>query len=669
MCGITFLYNNSGKDGSGSVSQNETRIRRMVNAILHRGPDEQNVMVRGSMALGHARLSIVDVKGGGQPMQSDDGRFAIVYNGEIYNYQALRHQLEQQQVTFKTQSDTEVILQLFIRDGEACVNSLRGMFGFAVHDKLTGNFFVARDRLGIKPMFYYWDGEVFAGGSEIKSIFASGLVEPVFNYQSIANYLKYQFSVAPNTPFQSIYELEPGYTLSFNVGTAPVIKPYWDLQFPEADDYESMDESSWLQRFEAALDDSAISHTIGEVPIGAYLSGGIDSATTTYLLGKHYNNNVQTYTIRFTNLDNDESDISSNIARHLKVPNTELIVDDDRPGGYLKILEQVIYHLEQPQRVAVDIPHFMLSGLVQSNHYKVVYTGDGADEILAGYDCYRQDAIRTWGNALGDSGQRRSYYYNEFGGNFSQPYLRMLSGLHQAEHQAEVIKKFGCYPSWFDNWQLLGPIGRSLINADLLPLMQQDPQMDALAEKMKPQLVNRDPLNQSLYIETKTRLPGWILWKSDRLSMAHSVEARVPFMDHQLVELAARIPPGLKLSGMDEKYILRKMMMPHMPDHPYHFKKRAFYTPIREWFFTKEKVAQLDCYMSKPAIDAVGCFDADQVQKYIKKIVAMAKPKTNNEYYRMMQIEWGLMVVLTVQIMHHLFIEKNAACFQDTVMR
>ncbi|MCI0507953.1 MAG: asparagine synthase C-terminal domain-containing protein, partial [Gammaproteobacteria bacterium] len=421
--------------------------------------------------------------------------------------------------------------------------------------------------------------------------------------------------------------------------------------------------TQWGKAFEKTLDDSIVSHMIGEVPIGAYLSGGIDSATTTYMLNKHYENEVQSFTIRFTNTANDESEISRRIAWHIHVPNTELIIDDERPGGYLGILEQAIYHLEQPQRVAVDIPHFMLSGLVRDNHYKVVYTGDGADEIFGGYDCYRQDMIRVWGNEKESMEQREEFYLTHFKDNFADQHMRMLLRLHEPGSQDATIKKFGCYPAWHDTWHILDDVGERLLSRNVKDRLHANSQMDELIERMKPKLEERHPLNQSLYIETKTRLPGWILWKSDRLSMAHSVEVRVPFMDHKLVEFTARVPPWLKLNGMDEKYLLRKIMMPHLPEHPHSFKKRAFYTPIKEWFFTPEKAARLNSYLCDDALVKAGIFDVNAVHEMLDEITSRPAPRTNDDYYSLMKLEWGLMIVLTVQILHSLFIQKKAPCF------
>ena len=430
-----------------------------------------------------------------------------------------------------------------------------------------------------------------------------------------------------------------------------------------------MDESVWLNRFGDALEDAASSHMIGDVPIGAYLSGGIDSATTTRLLKWQVTTDsaacathkVQSYTIGFSSPDNDESGLAREIAQHLGVPNEIINVDDQAGDELLATLRQCIYHLEQPQRLAVDVPHFMLSGLVQKNGQKVVFTGDGADEILGGYDCYRQDAIRVSGNQQISSNERRLYYLNEFGNDFAEEHLRMLAERHDPKRQLAVNRQFGCYPAWCDFWHILDDVCEPLFtdvlkNADNEALAKS-------AKHMRSRVDGVHPLNQSLYIETKTRLPGWILWKSDRLSMAHSVEARVPFMDHPLVELVARVPPDLKLNGMDEKYILRKLMMPHMPEHPTYFKKRAFYTPIREWFFTEERQDALATYLSTAALKKTGLFQPETVEAYLKAVNAYGQPQDINQYYAVMKMEWILLLVLSVQMLHALFVEQQAECF------
>ena len=655
MCGIAFIFNTDG--GAADAAS----IKRMVKSIEHRGPDALTQILRGSVALGHARLSIVDIEGGSQPMLSESGRYALIFNGEIYNYKDLRTVLENEGAKFKTHSDTEVVLRLYERDGSECLSLLRGMFAFAIHDLKTGQLFLARDRLGIKPLFYHWDGDSLIGGSEIKAIYASGQVEPRLDPIAIRNYFRYQFAVSPQTVFDSIFELPPGHFMEISPGTEPVISQYWDLDFPQDDDYESLDEEFWLKKFSEALDDAADGHTIGDVPIGAYLSGGIDSAATTRLLKEHVQDKVQSYTIKFSNKDHDESALAKEIADFLGVPNKTIALDDKCEQDFVKILQDCIYHLEQPQRLAVDIPHFLLSGLVNSDNKKVVYTGDGADEILGGYDCYRQDYIRTHGNEIKDSKERKNYYFNDFKNDFSEDQMRLFYKLHGSKNQQATIKKYGCYPAWYDFWHHLDDITEPLFD-DILINSDVD-QLDSSVRNFREHVKGLHPLNQSLYIETKTRLPGWILWKSDRLSMAHSVEARVPFMDHPLVELCARIPPGLKLNGMDEKYILRKLMMPHMPEHPSQFKKRAFYTPIREWFFTSERQHTLMPYLSTEALQKTGFFRPELVAQYMEEVNAYGQPENLSQYYYVLKREWVLFLVLSIQMLHQLFVEREAPCF------
>ena len=651
MCGINIIYHNN------QLLPQRPAIEAMNRALAHRGPDGDGVLLRDGVALGHRRLSIVDVAGGAQPMRTDDDRYAIVFNGEIYNYQALRSELEDAGVILQSHSDTEVILHLYQRLGAACVHRLRGMFAFAVHDAESGALFMARDRLGIKPLFYHWDGATLTAASEAKALFASGLVKARLNQKSVANYFTYQFAIAPNTLFEGVLELPPGHHLSIAPDGEPILHRYWDLDFPLDNEYESLEEDYWLDKFRAAMDEATATHTIGEVPIGAYLSGGIDSSVTTYLLTQHYSRSVQSFSIHFTNPAHDESPQYRAIAAHLGVANTELTMDDNRPQGYLADLTRCLYHLEQPQRMAVDIPHFLLSGMVREQNYKVVYTGDGADEILAGYDCFRQDMMRTWSNENQHPyAQRRKIYLGEYTEWFSRDQMQMLLRLHNKKNQQRTVKRFGFYPAWFDFWEIMNGTTDGLFTESFRAAQAGTDQMDSLLQQVKPRIHGRHPLNQSLYLETKTRLPGWILWKSDRLSMAHSVEARVPFMDHPLVELAARMPPKLKLDGLNEKYILKKTMAPHLPQLPTEYKKRGFYTPIREWFFTPERYAELSPYLSEEALQQAGLFEPAAVDAIYKKLSAYTEMRDGNDYFQVMRLEWTLMTVLSVQILYRQFV-------------
>ena len=657
MCGVNIIYNFDGKP----VEKN--KILNMNRALHHRGPDDNDIFITDGAALGHTRLSIVDIDHGQQPMHSQNGRYVITYNGEIYNHAEHRRNLKNLGIPLKSSCDTEVILENFSLDQEKCLSKLRGMFAFAIFDKSSGELFAARDRMGIKPFYYFFDGNTFIAASEIKAIFASGLVTPELNQASIRQHFNYQFSVSPQTSFKNVFELPPGHYLTLGADKKLLIKQYWDLEFPEEGEYETDDFEFWKKEFDTALHEAAETHTIGDVPIGSYLSGGLDSSTTTLLLKEHYPKSVQTFSIHFTNPNSDESYAYRPVAEHLGLENSELTMDDDRTGGYFELLEDCVYHLEQPQRMAVDIPHFLLSNHVNQSGYKVVYTGDGADEILAGYDCFRQDNIRLWGNEQDSEEARESYYYSDFSQHFSEDYLSLLLKLHKPSVQSDVISNFGCYPVWYDMWQVLKDNQKDLFVGNNYENDQH--QMAELMSRVRPKLKNRHRINQSLYLEMKTRLPNWILWKSDRLSMAHSVEARVPFLDHPLVELAARMPPDYKLKEMSEKYVLKEIVSAHLPHIPGDYKKRGFYTPIKEWFFQEQHRDQLEDYFSIEKLEETGLFNPATVRKMLNELISSPTPTDMNQYYKSMQLEWTLMLVLTSQMLHKLFITKEAPCFHD----
>jgi len=661
MCGISLIYHIDRSPASRKP------IDDMVHSLSHRGPDENGVFLHKGVALGHTRLSIVDENLGQQPMHCSSGRYTIVYNGELYNYLELKQRLESRGYSFKTKSDTEVVLALFSHYAEKCLAQMRGMFSFVVLDKDSQQVFLARDRLGIKPLFYHWNGSSLIAASEMKAIFSSRYLEPKFNIASIKNYFNYQFSVTPNTPFEGISELPAGYYMTVKPLGSPQIVRYWDLQFPRMHEYETQDENYWRNSFDAALLDAVASHTIGDFPVGSYLSGGIDSCAISEMLTSSLAQPPQTFSIGFDDKDHDESWAYRQVADYLGVKNQELRFSADGGEHILPLFTQCLYHLEQPQRLSVDIPHFLLSRMVQQHNYKVVYTGDGADEILAGYDCFRQDHMRVESNTFMGNILRKRRYLKGYAQHFAKDHMQMLLKLHSKENQKKTKNQFGFYPAWYDFWHIMTEETSGIFLHEENNAPGSDAQLSHLLDGMHDSLAGRDPLNQSLYLELKTRLPGWILWKSDRLSMAHSVEGRVPFMDHTLVELAARIPPRLKLNGMDEKYVLKEVMKNRLPNLPHNYKKRGFYTPIRDWFFVEHRRDEIEPYLCRSALEDSAIFNYNKVNGIYVKLLATGKPEDMQSYYRCMRLEWVLLTVLSVQILHQLFVKKQAKCFSPSV--
>jgi len=656
MCGINLVLHRDGKTASDAM------LEKMNHAIAHRGPDGSGIKIFEHMGLGHTRLSIVDVAGGAQPMATANQRFHISFNGEIYNFLQLRDDLENKGYQFKTHTDTEVILALYEKHGAECVQFLRGMFAFAIIDSENKSVFLARDRLGIKPIVYYSDDNNFIASSEIKGIFASRLCEPEFNLESVRNFFNYQFSITPNTVFKHIKELPAGHTLTLEVDKQPIIDQYWDMTFPEDGAYASEEDDYWFPQFEKLLHEAAECHTIGEVPIGAYLSGGIDSSATSYLLKKHYKEKFETFSMHLTNPSANESYAFRPVAEFLNLPNTELTINDS-DDFFLSNLEKAIYHLEQPQRLSVDIPYYLLAKKAHDANYKVIYTGDGADEIMAGYDCFREDTMRIWGNEIEDETDRLNYYLAEFHNEFCEEFLELAAHLHHREHQQKVIDEFGCYPCWYDFWHIMDSQTQDLFTEDFRSATDTNTQMQDLMNLIRPKMSNWHPLNRSLYIEAKTRLPNWILWKGDRINMANSIEARVPFLDHHFVEHCCELPPDLKLSEMDEKYMLKNMIIPHLPEIPGQYKKRGFYTPIKEWLFTSERIPLLQNYVSDTALEETGIFSKTAVSKILESLADLSTPTNGAENYKRMRLEWISMLVLSIQILHHQYVKKNAPCF------
>ncbi len=650
MCGIAILANYN-----GDASEALECVKNMTYSLRHRGPDSRGYIVRGQVGIGHTRLSIVGSDSSAQPMVTEDDRYAITFNGEIYNYKELKRVLEDKGHIFKTMSDTEVVLLGYRQYGCDIVSKIEGMFSFIIHDLERNELFAARDPLGIKPFFYFYKGMEFLAASEIKAIFASGIVQPELNLSSIRAFFNWQFCLPGKTAFLNIQELPAGHYLKMKIGESPKIFQFWDFEFPKEGEYEERPDSFWIDEFGSALCRSVKSHAIGDSDIATYLSGGIDSSTIAWLMSDLLESKTKTFSVHFPDSPLDESGSYRKIAKHLKLDNTQIILDNKR-GDYFEELIKSTYHLEQPQRMALDVPYLLMSGAVKSEGYKVVYTGDGADEILGGYDCYRRDYLRLIGNSVRDINLRRMLYFDQFSKDLPKSYVKLIFDLHSPRKQLQTKNRFGFYPVWYDFWNVTTKILPSLFSDEFNSQNDFMCELDNAASLVKEKVKGLHRINASLYLEGKTRLPGWILWRTDRMSMANGVEARVPFLDLRLVELCCRLPPSMKLKGMNEKYILKRYAMKHLPKLPSKYKKKAFYTPIREWFFEEKHAEALEHFIGDSALLNRGLFKPEAVHK-ICRILRNAHPRNDSETeYQIMQYEWILMLVLTTQILQDTFL-------------
>jgi asparagine synthase (glutamine-hydrolysing) len=561
MCGIAGIADVTGRPVDRALLQAMTAVQ------AHRGPDGEAVVCRGAVGLGHRRLAIIDLSTGDQPMTSDDGRLWIVFNGEIYNFRELRRELEASGVRFRTQSDTEVVLRAYEAHGLACVNRLRGMFAFAILDERARRLVLARDRVGIKPLVYSWDGRRLLFASEIKGILEDAAVARELDRDALGEYLTYHYVPAPRTIFASVRKLPPASTLVLPLdGGAPEISRYWRLRFaPEP----RTSEAEWIERLEAELADAVRSHMISDVPIGAFLSGGMDSSTVVALMAQASPTPIRTFSIGFDEADFDELRFARQVAARYGTDHYELVV---KPSA-LDVLPKLAWHLDEPFADSSAIPTYYVAKITRE-HVTVALSGDGGDENFAGYRRYAR--AMALGARMDRSPARLARPLLRLGSHLlpvgapGQAYAGLL-GAGPLERYARLI-----------TYERPETLRRALTDdwADVAARVSAVASFGRLtAESGSP-----DPVSTLQDIDILTYLPDDILAKVDRTSMAVSLEARVPLLDHRLMEFLATIPSSLKLRDGSGKYLLKRAMAAHLPSEIPARKKMGFGVPLAAWF-------------------------------------------------------------------------------------
>ena len=561
MCGIAGIADVTGRPVDRALLQAMTAVQ------AHRGPDGEAVVCRGAVGLGHRRLAIIDLSTGDQPMASDDGRVWIVFNGEIYNFRELRRELEAAGARFRTQSDTEVILRAYEADGPACVSRLRGMFAFAILDERTRRLVLARDRVGIKPLVYSWDGRRLLFASEIKGIVEDGAVPRELDRDALGEYLTYHYVPAPRTIFASVRKLPPASTLVLPLdGGAPEISRYWRLRFaPES----GIAEGEWIERLGAELADAVRSHMVSDVPIGAFLSGGMDSSTVVALMAEASPTPIRTFSIGFDEADFDELRFARQVAARYGTDHYELVV---KPSA-LDVLPKLAWHLDEPFADSSAIPTYYVAKITRE-HVTVALSGDGGDENFAGYRRYARAL------ALGARMDR-------IPARLARPLLRLASRL----------LPIGAPGQAYAGLLGAGPLERyarliTYERPETLRRALSDDMADVAARVSAPASFGRlaaeggtaDPVSTLQHIDIHTYLPDDILAKVDRTSMAVSLEARVPLLDHRLMEFVATIPSSLKLRDGTGKYLLKRAMAARLPAEILARRKMGFGVPLGTWF-------------------------------------------------------------------------------------
>ncbi len=565
MCGIAGVV--GGEIGVNMPGSREL-MARMCGAIAHRGPDDEGHYIAEGVGIGMRRLSIIDVASGHQPISNEDGSVWIVFNGEIYNYREIRDDLIALGHTFQTRTDTETIVHLYEEMGERCVERLRGMFAFAIWDWRTRTLLLARDRLGKKPLHYTVAGDTLVFGSEIKSLLLHPKVKREVNLQAISDYLSFGYVPDPATAFKDIHKLPPGHTLTFRDGQVRT-RAYWDFTYQDQPETESgLDEAYYLAHLNDLLAESVRVRLESEVPLGAFLSGGIDSSTVVALMAREMGQPVKTFSIGFNEASFDELRYARLTAEKFQTDHHEFVVTPD----ICRIVNEIVWHHDEPFADVSSIPTYVVSKMARE-HVTVVLSGDGGDEVFGGYERYAVERRREVFERIPRFIRQRlmlplsrALPRNAYGRN----YLRAIS-LDAGPRYVDS----SCYFTEEEK--------RSLLSSDVARALNGYNSAEAF-ERLYDTPASSAPLDHLLYLDSKAYLPGDILVKVDRMSMANSIETRAPLLDHKLIEFVQKMPASLKLRGLQTKYILKRAMSGIIPDEIVHRPKKGFDVPIKHWF-------------------------------------------------------------------------------------
>lgn len=601
MCGIAGIYR--------SPSSNMTSphlddvLGRMLGSIVHRGPDDEGRLADREMHFGMRRLSIIDLAEGHQPIFDESGRYAVVFNGEIYNYRELRADLLAKGHHFKTNSDTEVIIHLFEDHREGCLEFLRGMFGIAIWDNQRRELFIARDRLGVKPLYYTEANGDFLFASEIKALLQHPEVQPRPNLAGISDYLSLKYTPAPRTMFEGIHSLPPGHYMW--VGKSGThIHQYWDLPFATEADIQpaNISDQEYEEQLLGLLKESVRLRLRSDVPFGAFLSGGLDSSTIVALMAQQLSTPVNTFSVGFGGeREPDELPYAQAVADHFGCNHFTLKITAD---DFLRYAETVLWHLDQPIADQATVATFMVAKLARE-HVKMVLTGEGGDELFAGYARYE--------------GERWSPYTRwlpSWAGSSVRSVSNRLPGLRRQKIAVSALTR-GNEAERFANWfpMFADEAKSELLTAAHASIKQgAAPAFAATLSRCR----SHDPLSRMLYADSKMWLPDYLLLRGDKLTMAHSLEARVPLLDHKLTEFASRLPSRLKLSGKKRKVLLRNVAAKLLPAQIIDRPKQGFPIPIERWLQKEAKPLMLDL-LSPDSIRNRKLFNVDFVEALMKQ--------------------------------------------------
>jgi len=609
MCGIAGIFNIAAPSPI-----NRRLIEKMIYPVTHRGPDGFGFFHDESAGLAHARLSIIDLAGGWQPIHNEDKTLWVIFNGEIFNYLELRSALEKRGHIFYTNSDTEVIIHLYEEKRENCVNELNGQFAIAIYDSRERSLFLARDRMGIRPLFYTFHGGRLYFASEIKSIFAGDSSIPrKISPEVLSEIFTFWMPAGNDTVFQGIQQIPQGHWAKIDKNGKLCEKEYWDVPFFHQFDCANRTDKDYAEELKELLIDAVKLRLRADVPVGAYLSGGLDSSAITSLIYHFTNNPLKTFSVTFKDKVYDEREEQAEMVNYLVTDHHTV------ECNYHKIAEafpDVIWHTETPILRTAPTPLYLLSQLVRRNNYKVVLTGEGADEILGGYDIFKEAKIRAFIRKNPES-SIRPYLLKRL-----YPYLA-LSPTHSADYAKKFFDTeipiesdffYAHRPRWNTTERTKIFLSEEIRNAEKNNLSKK------LEERLIAKLNGIDYFSKAQYLEAKMLLGNYLLSsQGDRMAMAHSVEGRYPFLDHRVIEFASKVPPKFRMKVLNEKNILKICMKNLLPESIIKRKKQPYMAPDILSFFGEKTPEYIDYYLSEQLLSEAGLFKPAAVKQLLTK--------------------------------------------------
>jgi len=641
MCGIAGIYNyHSAKEPS-----TERNVKKMLSLIRHRGPDESGVYLDRNIGIGSVRLSIIDLSSGQQPMSDVTGRYWVVYNGEIFNYRELRSNLELKGIHFKTNSDTEVVVQMYAMYGADCLHQFNGQFAFCIWDITKKELFLARDRVGIRPLFYWSQNGAFAFCSEIKGIFSLDLVDRSIDAESLSQIFTFWTTLSPNTPFKNILELQPGHYMRVNSKEIQ-IKRYWRMDFPSRDEIQPQPLSDAVEELDELLRDAVKIRLRADVQVGAYLSGGLDSSVTTSYINEINPEVLNTFSIGFKDKAYDESSYQLEAARFFKTNHTAFTCTTDEIA---ENFENAIWHAEYPILRTSPIPMYLLSKKVRQSNIKVVITGEGADEILAGYNIFKEAKIRSFWAKEPNSMARpklltKLYPYLPLLKNSPNFALKMFFGYKLTDTKDPLY-------SHLLRWHNTSRI-KSFLSDDFASSIKENNPISEVYKTLPKGFANWSELAKSQYLEAAIFMSGYLLSsQGDRMAMGNSVEGRYPFLDYRVIEFCAKLPDHQKLNCLNEKFILKKLSLGKIPQSITARLKQPYRAPIASILSNQETPNYINEILSEESLNSFGIFNSAKVGNLI---VAVKQQKTVSEIDQM-----AIAGILSTQLLHKMFIQEQ----------